>query len=171
MKQHLSWTVVALVVLGLACLTGCTGPKLAQRPLTPEQQQWAESMKQWHPAWEQPYLAPVRYRRQPSQPNWTMPAPDVRDTTDAFEPLPDLAPLQSDDFEGADDNILLVPVDEPSGRTETYEVKKGDTLFSIAADIYDNAGAWRRIFEANDDLLNSPDDLVPGMILKLPPQL
>ena len=57
-----------------------------------------------------------------------------------------------------------------AGHYDTYVVQKGDSLWSIAAkpDIYGRATHWRRIFDANRDLLKSPDRLRAGMTLKIP---
>ncbi len=49
-----------------------------------------------------------------------------------------------------------------------YEVQNGDTLTGIARIVYGNGNLWRRILEANEDLLASPDDLRPGMRLRIP---
>ena len=56
------------------------------------------------------------------------------------------------------------------GKYDTYVVQKGDSLWSIAAkpQIYGNPNRWRRIFDANRDLLKSPDRLRAGMTLKIP---
>jgi nucleoid-associated protein YgaU len=51
---------------------------------------------------------------------------------------------------------------------ETYEVKSGDSLSKIAKRVYGNANAWRRIFEANKDVLKDPDKIYPGQKLKIP---
>ncbi|HEY0712667.1 MAG TPA: LysM peptidoglycan-binding domain-containing protein [Polyangia bacterium] len=51
---------------------------------------------------------------------------------------------------------------------ETYVVKAGDTLSKIAKNKYGEASAWRKIFEANTDLLKDPDKIYPGQKLKLP---
>lgn len=55
------------------------------------------------------------------------------------------------------------------GTYSTYLVQKGDSLWSIAAkpEIYGKATQWRRIFEANRDLLKSPDQLRAGMTLRI----
>lgn len=55
---------------------------------------------------------------------------------------------------------------------DTYVVQKGESLWSIAAkpEIYGKATRWRRIFDANRDLLKSPDRLKAGMTLKIPRQ-
>ncbi len=53
-------------------------------------------------------------------------------------------------------------------RFDTYVVRPGDTLRRIAARVYGNEERWRRIFDANRRLLNRPDDLLPGMELRIP---
>ena len=56
------------------------------------------------------------------------------------------------------------------GKYDTYVVQKGESLWSIAAkpEIYGKATRWRLIFDANRDLLKSPDRVRPGMTLKIP---
>jgi nucleoid-associated protein YgaU len=51
---------------------------------------------------------------------------------------------------------------------EMYLVKAGDTLSKIAKHHYGDASAWRKIFEANTDILKDPDKIYPGQKLKLP---
>jgi nucleoid-associated protein YgaU len=50
----------------------------------------------------------------------------------------------------------------------TYTVKENDTLFKIAEKTYGNKRAWKKIYEANRDILLDPDSLIPGMELRLP---
>ena len=51
-----------------------------------------------------------------------------------------------------------------------YEVKKGDSLSKIAKQHYGDAKAWKRIYEANTDILEDPDKIYPGQKLKIPQQ-
>ena len=55
-------------------------------------------------------------------------------------------------------------------RYDSYVVQKGESLWSIAAkpEVYGRATHWRRLFDANRDLLSSPDRLKAGMTLKIP---
>src|SRR5438093_7311495 len=62
-----------------------------------------------------------------------------------------------------------VPSPSPSVGVSTYVVQEGDTLSSIAAKLYHDAGTWQTIFDANRDLLNTPDDLQVGQTLRIPP--
>jgi nucleoid-associated protein YgaU len=52
--------------------------------------------------------------------------------------------------------------------TRTYIVQKGDTLSGIASRLLERPIDYRKIFELNRDRLSSPDDLQPGMRLKIP---
>ena len=76
----------------------------------------------------------------------------------------DLAPSQAQ---------IDAMVGAPSGTAklfDVYVVQKGDSLWTIAAkpEIYGKATRWRRIFDANRDLLKSPERLRAGMTLKIP---
>ena len=55
---------------------------------------------------------------------------------------------------------------KPTART--YTVVKGDTLSKIAKSMYGNANKWRKIYEANTDIIKNPDLIHPGQILKIP---
>jgi len=51
----------------------------------------------------------------------------------------------------------------------TYTVKKGDTFYSIAEDVYGSASRWQDIFKANKRVVkNKPKNLKPGMVLLMP---
>jgi len=50
----------------------------------------------------------------------------------------------------------------------TYTVVKGDTLSRIAKQFYGDANKWRKIFEANGDVIKNPDLIHPGQVLKIP---
>jgi nucleoid-associated protein YgaU len=54
------------------------------------------------------------------------------------------------------------------GQMRTYEVQSGDSLSKIAKKFYGNQNAWRRIFDANKDVIHNPDLIQPGWTLKIP---
>ena len=57
----------------------------------------------------------------------------------------------------------------PAGQgAKTYTVKAGDTLSKIAKQHYGNANSYMKIFEANKGLLQDPDKIQPGQVLKIP---
>jgi nucleoid-associated protein YgaU len=55
-----------------------------------------------------------------------------------------------------------------SGGGRTYKVQPGDTLSKIAKQFYGNANDYNRIFEANQDKLQSPDQIRAGQELVIP---
>lgn len=61
------------------------------------------------------------------------------------------------------------PADLPAApAARTYTVKAGDSLSKIAQREYGEASEWKKIFEANRDLIKNPDLIHPGQTLKLP---
>jgi nucleoid-associated protein YgaU len=56
-----------------------------------------------------------------------------------------------------------------STATKIYEVVSGDSLSKIAKREYGNVNEWKRIYEANRDVLKDPDKIYPGQKLKIPP--
>ncbi|HVQ34147.1 MAG TPA: LysM peptidoglycan-binding domain-containing protein [Lysobacter sp.] len=52
--------------------------------------------------------------------------------------------------------------------SRTYTVEKGDTLSHIAKAQYGRASQWKAIFDANRDVLDDPDKIRPGQVLKIP---
>ena len=57
----------------------------------------------------------------------------------------------------------------PAAETyDTYEVKSGDNLSKIAKHFYGDSSAWKKIFEANTDILKDPNKIFPGQKLKIP---
>jgi len=54
---------------------------------------------------------------------------------------------------------------------QTYEVKSGDTLLTISEEVYGDATKWRKIYDANKDVIGAdPDKLKLEMKLKIPPK-
>ena len=49
-------------------------------------------------------------------------------------------------------------------------VETGQTLISISTFYYGNPDQWKKILEANSDILKDPTQLRPGMRLKIPVQ-
>jgi len=55
-----------------------------------------------------------------------------------------------------------------AGGMQTYTVKPGDSLSKISQQFYGSAGQYMKIYEANRDQLNDPDQIKPGQTLKIP---
>lgn len=55
----------------------------------------------------------------------------------------------------------------PQGE-RSYVVQDGDTLGTIARKVYGSSRHWKRILEANKDILPGPEKMRAGMRLRLP---
>lgn len=155
-----------LLTVAVILVAGCSGPRLAHKGLTPTQRQWAKNLKQMHPAWKVPYNSPLRQRREGAG---SLSSTRVRSgTSDSLKSGAERRNAQGQDIE-------IVPVKKNDGTASagevgstTYTVKKGDTLSGIAEKHYGSAAKWKKIRNANSDVLDSPDDLVPGLELEIP---
>jgi nucleoid-associated protein YgaU len=54
----------------------------------------------------------------------------------------------------------------PAGKT--YTVVKGDSLSKIAKREYGDVLEWKKIYEANKDVIDDPDLIEPGQNLIIP---
>ena len=59
---------------------------------------------------------------------------------------------------------------EDAWESNTYTVQSGDTLSKIAKEIYGDAMAYPKIFEANKPMLSDPNKIYPGQVLRIPPK-
>ena len=58
--------------------------------------------------------------------------------------------------------------DEQWDAKQYYEVRKGDTLWKIAETYYGDGNLYKKIFEANKDILKNPDAIQIGQKLHIP---
>ena len=78
------------------------------------------------------------------------------------KPTPDFSNVQSGGSSTA-------PSPAPAkSAVRTYTVVKDDTLSKIAKSAYGDATKWRKIYEANTDIIKNPDVIHPGQVLKIP---
>ena len=88
--------------------------------------------------------------------------------------LPPQAALTSKDQVARSPQAAQTTQPEETAQTETvrknrtYTVQKGDMLERIARRELGDGRRANEIFEMNRDQLSSPDDIQPGMVLKLP---
>ncbi len=78
----------------------------------------------------------------------------------------------------AQKTVILAPAEESivtsSGSTlsaqsfQSYTVEKNDTLQKISQKFYGTTKKWKKIFNANQGALKTPDKLYPGQSLNIP---
>lgn len=61
-----------------------------------------------------------------------------------------------------------IEVTNPEPESRFHEVKSGDTLSKISKEVYGDAMKYQIIFEANRPMLEHPDRIYPGQILRIP---
>jgi nucleoid-associated protein YgaU len=67
------------------------------------------------------------------------------------------------------DDRMTVDAPAPEPAAKMYTVVSGDTLSGIAKAQYGSAGKYMKIFEANTPMLENPDKIYPGQVLRIPP--
>ena len=69
-----------------------------------------------------------------------------------------------------DDDALKVAGQQaaPASSSSYYTIQSGDTLSKIAADKYGNASDYTKIFEANREVIEDPDKIYPGQVIRIP---
>lgn len=65
-----------------------------------------------------------------------------------------------------DDRLSVV--EETVVETRFHEVKSGDSLSKIAKEVYGDPMKYPVIFEANKPMLEHPDKIYPGQMLRIP---
>jgi nucleoid-associated protein YgaU len=94
-----------------------------------------------------------------------------------------IATVKSGDTDGSDADVAAVETDKTKTKTKSgfvsededffyYKVKTWekyeDCLSRIAEQYYKNAKAWKRIYNANKNIIKNPDLIRPGWIIKVP---
>ena len=59
-------------------------------------------------------------------------------------------------------------IEQSAPKFQEYTVQKGDTLQKISFKFYGKYSLWPKIYEANKDLLKSPDSVSVGQVLQVP---
>ena len=85
--------------------------------------------------------------------------------TVAPEPAPQAAPEPAPRAADAEPEE---PAEPAAAGARTYTVVSGDTLWKISGQMYGEGSHYMKIFEANTDVLEHPDRIFPGQVLRIP---
>ena len=66
-----------------------------------------------------------------------------------------------------EDNIVVA---NPEPEATFYTVQSGDSLSKISKSVYGDPMKYNEIFEANKPMLEHPDKIYPGQVLRIPAQ-
>lgn len=64
-----------------------------------------------------------------------------------------------------DDRLSVM---NPEPEAEMYEVRKGDSLSKIAKRFYGDPMKYKELFAANQPMLEDPNKIYPGQVLRIP---
>ncbi len=57
----------------------------------------------------------------------------------------------------------------PEQESQFYTIKSGDTLSKVAKEFYGSANKYMFIFEENKGVIDDPDKIYPGQVIRIPP--
>ncbi|UDQ98576.1 LysM peptidoglycan-binding domain-containing protein [Lentisphaerota bacterium WC36G] len=162
--------VLVTSVVSFVTLSGC-GPTLAQPELGEKEQSWKGYIEKSYSNWEVPtMLPPVEEDALNSEESTTSVVDDSEVVNIAPSPLvvTDMnttvnPPLQSNTAPVTNEPKVVNLVKQQ----QYYTVKKGDNLSKIARKFYGKPN-WKKIYDANSDILNNKNKLKPGMELVIP---
>lgn len=178
----------ALTVL----FSGCS-PELDQTQLSPEEQAWAANFKENYSAWQPPESVPRSVRRDdlahetatgqvtsqqvsselvPPAVDQPAAVPGTETPVNVEEVKVEEVKVETVDVPAAPAAPAEVAPATPAAPAadEVYTVVKGDTLGGIALKYYGRASQWKKIQQANMQVLRgkNKDIVVPGMKLQIP---
>ena len=78
------------------------------------------------------------------------------------------APAPADEEQTEPEPTSAVSPETVQEEQGSYTVKSGDTLWIIAETVYGDGSKYSKIFDANNDLLEHPDQIFPGQKLLIP---
>jgi len=69
-----------------------------------------------------------------------------------------------------DDHLSVKPQPEapPEPEFQFYTIVSGDTLWKIASKYYGNGAKWETLFDANREVIQNPDLIYPGQVIRVP---
>jgi nucleoid-associated protein YgaU len=101
--------------------------------------------------------------------------PNKPDFSDVQSGSSSTAPNKPDfsDVESGSSSTAASPAGTAAGKGSSdtvrmYIVQGGDSLSKISKKFYGDANSWKRIFEANKDIVKNPDLIQPGWKLRIP---
>ena len=163
MKSYICLSALALLI----AVAGCA-PRLAETPLGPEETRWQGYIKKSYPAWERPQTVP------PEKIKGTIESPATEVIPAELDALPEIKKEEVvvkdvvvEDKKGKVLSETVTSIDEKE-KFKAYVVQKNDTLWSISKKLYQDGTKWKKIRDANADVLKDSNRVFPGMTLRIP---
>lgn len=79
-----------------------------------------------------------------------------------------LAPKYKDAYEVEGRDGAQGQMQDTSGSVVNYTIEKDDTLQKISKKFYNTYSKWNKIYEYNKGVIDNPDRIKPGIVIKIP---
>jgi len=163
MKSYICFTALAVII----AVAGCA-PRLAETPLGTEEKRWEGYIKKSYPGWKRPQTVP------PANIKGKIESPAAEFIPAELDALPTInqeAVVIEDtlvkDKKGKVLSETVTTFDE-NATYKAYVVEKNDTLWKISKKLYHTGTKWKKIKDANPDVLKGSNRVLPGMTLRIP---
>lgn len=177
MKRLFVWVTIGLVGISF---TGCSRiqTKIVEKPRMDQQIQGNRGYLKG----SAPAGGPRRATREMVETNvelptwaemnpWRKPGKEAPAEVPSAPPamIPAYEPPPSRSWEQPQQEEYNIPaIAETPAAGTVYTVQKGDTLQKISQKFYGSTKNWHKIYEANKDVLKSPDKIRPGQTIRIP---
>jgi nucleoid-associated protein YgaU len=157
----MKYVLLSGAIVIVMCSFGCS-PKLAQTPLGPEEVRWEKFVKKYYPEWKAPETIPPGTGEEKAS-----------SKSDAQkQPVFTEESVMTEEVIAKDASGKVVAVEKTKitaeQKFEFYNVQKNDTLWKLAIKFYKKGSDWKKIRDANQDVLKGSEKLSPGMKLRIP---
>lgn len=163
MKSYICLSAMALLIAAAGC-----APRLAETPLGTEEKRWEGYIKKSYPAWKRPQTVPPANTKGKIESPATEMIPaelDALPTAKKEEILIKDVVVKDKKGKVVSETVTAVEVDE---KFKEYIVQKNDTLWSISKKLYKDGTKWKKIKDANTNVLKDSNRVLPGMTLRIP---
>ena len=161
LKNLNKWLLLVIILLLFSCVT----PNLVNAKLPLREAKWAKVIEAQYPLWRRPKVKinPTEVVVEPKVKGYRQPPPIEQARFIPASIVPN-AP-KSVRKPKKPSSIKSSP---RNNKPRYYTVKKGDVLSSIARKVYGKAYHWKKIYDANRNVLASPNQVKVGQKLLLP---
>ena len=112
--------------------------------------------------------APVVQTPAPA-PTPAQPQPQPTASRSAEAPMPTPAPTSAPAAPTPTAAPTEAPVTQQADESQFYTIQRGDTLSKIAKQFYGNANKYMYIVEENTGVIQDPDKIYAGQVIRIPP--
>lgn len=164
---NLRKVTLGILVSGIFALGGCSSSstKDADLELGDEVPVAEATTDAIPPAADQGELPPPEAQAEQPAPD-ALPAPEASPEPTPQEQFAEAPPAPPADVPPPAE-APAPPAPEMAATAESHVVRGGDTLMKIAFEAYGDIYAWKKIYEANRDVITDPNNIPKGVTLKL----